>query len=875
MEKNDPNTSELIYSEASALKEILEWSKTRAKWQRDALRRRIVNGSFTKNDVEELLAICLDETEKYAPLLEQHTVPEKVAGSPVSLAKISQPTGINALATDQQIGFAENGLTVVYGDNGSGKSGYVRILKDACRSRDERFEILPDINSTSKEKQSANISFRTGGIEQSIEWTPREETPSNLASISIFDSGSARTHLDREHDVAYTPFPMLVLRDLAELCDVIKTKLNNRIQQLQAQTPATILSPSINSETAAGAFLHSITSDTKKTALSQLINLTKEEDKRRKILQEDLAGDPAKIALRLNSQLTRLQALTKLIDKFGIAVSEQNFSKIAGLRKDLANNALLAKTASQHLFSKSPLPDIGGANWKTLWEAARKYSDETAYPQQVFPETSEDDKCVLCQQALSAEARDRQSSFEIFIKGTTKSDEATAQLALNNFLTEISNAQTSSSISDDIETLLKDELGEADIAIFLKQFVSAATARLINIQKGEDASLALPVKLQPDLERVIESLKKRISDLNSAAGSEQRVTLLLELKGLEDRITLKILASDIEAEIGRMKEIKKLKESIRSTAKNAVTIKNKELSDKLVTDALRSRFAREVQKLNITQMPIELRKEQDRNAQSFFRVSLVGNPKADIGKILSEGEHRCVALAAFMAELVTANDRSGIVFDDPMSSLDHLFRSRVAQRLVEEANHRQVIVFTHDLTFLFEIVKKAEDVGKDIKFQTINRRPSGPGFVEDNLPFKAQSAGQMENGIRSLLKTLKGSFTNKPQGEKSMIAQGIIAQTRIAWEQGIAEFITPVLSRFDRSVKPNSLFKLLALQESDIIAVSAARSRLSEDVHASPETLNPAETTHSQLVQELDLFRDWLFDLKRRQKQSKVPNVKV
>jgi len=33
-----------------------------------------------------------------------------------------------------------------------------------------------------------------------------------------------------------------------------------------------------------------------------------------------------------------------------------------------------------------------------------------------------------------------------------------------------------------------------------------------------------------------------------------------------------------------------------------------------------------------------------------FRVSLVANPAVDVGTILSEGEHRCVAIAAFLAE---------------------------------------------------------------------------------------------------------------------------------------------------------------------------------------------------------------------------------
>ena len=43
--------------------------------------------------------------------------------------------------------------------------------------------------------------------------------------------------------------------------------------------------------------------------------------------------------------------------------------------------------------------------------------------------------------------------------------------------------------------------------------------------------------------------------------------------------------------------------------------------------------------------------------------------------------------------------RSAIVFDDPVLSLDHRWRKRVAKRLVEETKNRQVIVLTHDLVF--------------------------------------------------------------------------------------------------------------------------------------------------------------------------------
>ncbi len=55
----------------------------------------------------------------------------------------------------------------------------------------------------------------------------------------------------------------------------------------------------------------------------------------------------------------------------------------------------------------------------------------------------------------------------------------------------------------------------------------------------------------------------------------------------------------------------------------------------------------------------------------------------------------------------------GIVFDDPVSSLDHWRRRNVAQRLTKEAKTRQVVVFTHDTSFLGQLCNEidAESAG--------------------------------------------------------------------------------------------------------------------------------------------------------------------
>ena len=74
----------------------------------------------------------------------------------------------------------------------------------------------------------------------------------------------------------------------------------------------------------------------------------------------------------------------------------------------------------------------------------------------------------------------------------------------------------------------------------------------------------------------------------------------------------------------------------KRAAKKSITTKNKDLSDRLVTTTLRDRFDREVQKLEIGAMPIELAKQRDRNAQSFSRVQIVRLPDVPVGELLSE-----------------------------------------------------------------------------------------------------------------------------------------------------------------------------------------------------------------------------------------------
>lgn len=863
------------YSEKLAFAEILEWSLNKPTWQRDALRRIVLHGSLTTQDIEQLVALSLNEGGVAEPFSAAHIVPHSSHNDPIALLSLSEATGINALVGKQSLTFEPNGLTVIYGDNGSGKSGYVRVLKNACRSRDSRTAILRSVDDTGDGPQSAVIQFSRGGTPDHYAWTPNGAPHQDLPSVSIFDSHSANIHVEKTNAVAYIPQPMQVLETLANACDAIKEKLQERSAALAAQTPASLSTPEFFDGTAANTFVRSLTEMSSPAVLQDLVTISVADTRRLTSLETDLAQDPGRAARRIERLLKRVKSLREKMNGVISQSTEAKFFERDALRQVLEEKQEAARLASESLFKASPLPQIGEAVWRNLWEAARTYSEKTAYPGRSFPtDTIDGDLCVLCQQPLSASAVAKQSKFEAFIKGTTKTDEVAAASAVDKFMASVQSDTKVAEIRQLLD-LIQHEIGNEDLAREVRSVTLNAAWRARALRGGKPAPCSVQANVMPEagLDAVESDLRKRADALSADDTSEERRALIKDYRELKDRTRLILLKSDVLAEINRRKTLSNINKVEKKIGKRAVTSKNKELSDKIVTNLLRGRFQREVGKLKLTSMPVELRKIKDQNAVSYFRVCLVERPNSTVGDIFSEGEHRCVALAAFLAELVTARRYSGIVFDDPMSSLDHIHRQTVAARLVEEALHRQVIIFTHDLTFLYEVRREAEAKDCSISYRTIRSIAEKPGYVTAELPQKAKSAKHLAQSLRSDLKAVKGEFDHWPDARRTLYCKGFTEQLREAWDQGIADFIFPVLGRFDNGIKGGSLYRLAVLTDDDVQTVTEARSRLSEGLHVEAKSINPVQVTHETLRNETLKLEVWLDDISKRQADSKKPTI--
>lgn len=860
-------------NEAAALADIVEWSKGCPAWQRDALRRLCLQDQLDAKDIVELTALCKDGSA-VIPLGPEHVKDAAASTVAVTLKSLHSVKHVNALADGESLTFDKVGVTVLYGDNGSGKSGYARILKRACRARSPRGEtILSNIYSSINGQPSATIEFSVNGKNRSSTWLLNHPADAMLSAISVFDSRTANVHVDQTNDVAYTPLPLRVLASLAQVCQEVKQKLSAEVKTFEQQTPTVIAKPPCHPGTKTGKLMAGL-STAIATDVMALAEMTEVETARLSTLKTDLAADPARLGRQLLAHKTKLDAVILRIEQLTTAAGDGNLAVVKSVFAALKVARHAAQAASTSLFSKEALPDIGSEAWRVLWEAARNYSMASAYPGKEFPVTEDGARCVLCLQELEREAAARLNGFESFVKDESKRREAVAQKAYTDVLAGIGTAIMLDAERDSVAAFIENDLGDASLAADVKTGITAAVVRLIHIRDKhhEENSTPPPLPILPvaKLRAVSADLQQRATGLLADSGSEERKKLVAERDELADRAWLAGIKDDVVAEIGRRLEIATLQKALKDTSTNRVTAKSGEIAESLVTNALRAQFAKEVDRLGVASLAIELRQEKTSQGVPLFRVSLMKKPDAKVGEVLSEGEHRCVALAAFLAEMSTTDSRSCIVFDDPVSPLDHMHREAVAKRLAEEGMDRQIVVFTHDISFLLLMHDECRTAGTHIAFRSINRGTEFAGFCDSTPPPNAQPVEKVIESMGKHLANTRIQFDKGKKAEWYSTVRAFQEQLRTTWERAVEEALSPVIRRLTNKVDTKGIYKLTIFTADDCNIMRAAYGRCSSLLHSSADALNKPLPNPNAIEAEIKVLSDWVMDIQARQEKVKV-----
>ncbi len=801
------------------------------------------------------------------PLAQDDLPANPEASASIALTAISCVEGVNQLAANQELPFEPKGLTIIYGNNGAGKSGYARVLKRACRSRFPG-KIMPDVyDGQTRKSASAAIGYERGGQAQlPVQWNNADKPHPILSAVNVFDRECAAVHIQAANEVAFRPFGLDIPDDLADACQQVKAALAQEQAGLAQSRDEVFINPIWRETTTVGRILSSLTATSKLDALERLADVSIDERERHRRLTEDLAKDLLKACAEQNLYADQLHALGAQVAEASMLSSDDTLNAIQTLAQTATAKRAAATLAANKAFEVSALPGIGEETWRTLWESARLYSTRVAGAH--FPPCEEGTECVLCQQPLSDDARDRMARFEAYVCSDV---ERQAQKAEKLFATALM-AFEKKAVRIQTGTRRQIAIHDAALARDILRFLATTRHRRHvwrrALHKNEKPALRpLPKSPESRIRALETSVRNYAQELLEAADLEGRARLEAERAELEDRLSLENLLEKARIEVSRLALLTRLEACVRDTSTSAITRLGNSIADEVITPKIRDRFQEEIVSLAASRVRVEIVRTGGRYGSPIYRVQLFANKDAPVHMVLSEGEQTCVALAAFLTELATASHYSALVFDDPVSSLDHLWRKKVAERLATEANFRQVIVFTHDLVFandLNDFVKSSPP----LQFVSLSRGPSGAGVVSLELPWAAASVRDRVDKLEKAVRSAKKYYEENDEVRYGEAVHRIYSNLRGTWERAIEDVaFNSVILRHRDYVNTKNLRRATVLTEQDCDIFDKGFQKCCDltDAHDGSRGRNSAPPTPDEMLADVQVVRTWADDLRKRQ----------
>ncbi len=558
-----------------------------------------------------------------------------------------------------------------------------------------------------------------------------------------------------------------------------------------------------------------------------------------------------------------VEALDRVSD---VVVDEAR--KLRSRREELtAAQRLLADTA----LANAPVVGTGGAAWKLLWQAARNFAAATGSE---FPDTSDLARCGLCQQTLDDDARMRFAAFDRFVSNDIEADLAKARDEADALVRAAPDPVTLRAKLEATLLAVEDEQVDAEAERALITYAARRAALSALGSRSEGHPESPPVPDFPAFAAFIDARREAEAAHSALDGTEKQQEVLKRLAELRDRASLSDHINVVLDYASRLRRRKRIGEALRVLDTKKISLAQRKLGARVITDELRDALSVELSALTPTPPRVTIAGSV-RKGQMVIRLELDAVGGHSVAEVLSDGEQRALSTAFFLAELRVASNRSAIVLDDPVTSLDQTRREYVARRIVEEARHRQVIVFTHDLAFLLLLQAEARELDLPCHGQTLLRAGGRIGLTRDELPFEGQSP---QKRLRVLRGQLDGLHKLYQQGHFGYEAEAELwcVRLRQTWEQTIEDIVLAgVVRRFRPSIEPSRLRDVVLDAEIRARVERAMRTTSPWAHFRSPEFGLPARSPEqlSAMAHELAELHELLDPNKRSRLRALPPDA--
>ena len=634
----------------------------------------------------------------------------------ITLSKIYDVHGVNRLIANQEISFGEN-LTVVYGENGTGKTGYSRIIQQIGKYIGDIKPIKPNVFENHIQPQAKIDYIFSDGTPQTLNWIEGKKEQLN---IKLFNSECVHFSLNSERKIDFKPHVFYMCEQLA----TATSKLNSCVAQRLKEFSSAAIDPIIDGTQMRKQIEKVIIACTQESLAvldKQIETLQIEELQKQKIELETYRENLSVAAL--TAEHKRLVSLNKMVSQLSSIVMQSDFytkklyntfmenqKKIQDLQRKSDVDSIIAQL---HLQEKIKAPFV-----KFITEADKLYK----LSKQMGKGIEDMDTCLLCGQVIPNEDASIKELLQLY-KNLIIASQADSIKKLSDANKNI--ADISTNITHSLQTLLKtpDINSDKVLSVTIANIVSLL-ADITNPKLETDLNQQLSI-LQDYSISIADLIKKTIESIN--ANDEQRKTVNIKLNEVNAKIDVLNNWAQERAYLLSFINLSVLK----NINNHGISKCQKDIQEKIYKDSFVAILQSTLNELNA---PSEVKFN---TAISSSKMAIKQGYDAvtkenQLNEILSEGEQTVVALAQFIAESKFNPDERVLFFDDPVNSLD-LKRMRViAKSLVKLAKEKQIVIFTHNLVFLGYLktfVEQDKELKKYKFYQTEKTEFNGKIYV--------------------------------------------------------------------------------------------------------------------------------------------------
>jgi energy-coupling factor transporter ATP-binding protein EcfA2 len=843
------------------------WLTQRPKWLQVAAKHLLESGDLNNAGISNLAVLCEQEANNEFPDIDC-SIPSGAFDThdseEIRLSSIHEVSGVNKLAPRAPLDFGKSNIAVVYGQNGSGKSGYVRLLKHICGGRDcVRGQLHKNVFSPEDTVQKAKVSFLKSSTPAEHEWTG-SGVCEDLCSVDIFDTSFGRVFMGSEDEVSYEPPVLSFFSRLIDVCEKVAAKLDAEAGALKSKVPSV---PNALHGSTGAAWIEELSAKTTPDDVESHCSFSPENETELQELQKRISvTSPADIAKQFRTKKSHVDSLVKDVQTYLSQLSDENCKWIIAAKKKSIQKKSAAEAAAKNVFSDAKLEGVGSDIWKELWNAARKYSEETAYTGQEFPHVQNDSVCVLCHQPLSEKAKQRFTSFESYIKGETQKQATETAKEAKQAIDALPDIPSAEALKTKIDAA---GIENEDIIKDLNDTLSSLQKRKTQVLSLDSEDALETISQSPewieDIRKISQGYEDSAKKYEEDAEKDNRVELQARLKNLQSKKWLAEQKTAIQEELNRLQSLERLQEAKKKTSSRALSTKKGELAKTLITDAFVQRFNDELKALGASRLKVKLIKSKVSKGKVLHTLQLDGSAQ-NLNEVLSEGENRIVSIAAFLADVTGRTYPAPFVFDDPISSLDQEYEEAVVQRLCAIASERQVIIFTHRLSLLGMVQDYAKKVSIEPEIICIREESWGTGEPGDTPLFAKKPDKALNQLINDRLAKAKKLLIEHGKEVYEPYAKALCSDFRILLERMIeCELIADVVQRYRRAINTmGKIGNLAKISEADCKYFDDLMTKYSRYEHSQSLEAPVPLPEPDELEADFTALKKWQEDFKSR-----------